>query len=358
MDKHFSIIRHTEPSGRVVEATICNLTADDVQDWVRAEEAGEPDPKDPQKWKRRKSHPKSIANRHGLLSSIVQVAVEAEPPLRSKKSRTWRRPTRTPRRLRTEVEPKPRTGDRARRVRELHQHDDSSPGLPHAPHFVGRTGNGLSASGLSMRCMYQITLKCSCGRVMSPDGHSGRGAFRCGCGRDPVHVIEQSSPVRRCTYGTCRTLATTREPLRFCSEHELEAASRLGHLAGTLVLERYLERSPRTRARRYGVALTPMPKSLHHAPVVYFAIAPTYTAGGPARSRPIKIGTTTQLRKRMRAIPAVPLAVEPGDVVREAQLHRRFAELRQNGEWFRPAAELVVYINELRAADGLELLPR
>ncbi|MGW2937927.1 tyrosine-type recombinase/integrase [Streptomyces sp. NPDC001156] len=84
VDNHFSIIRHTEPSGRVVDATICNLTADDVQDWVRAEEAGEREADDPQKWKRRKSHPKSIANRHGLLSSIVQVAVETEPPLRSK----------------------------------------------------------------------------------------------------------------------------------------------------------------------------------------------------------------------------------------------------------------------------------
>jgi hypothetical protein len=36
VDNHFSIIRHTHPAGRVVDAAICNLTADDVQDWVRA----------------------------------------------------------------------------------------------------------------------------------------------------------------------------------------------------------------------------------------------------------------------------------------------------------------------------------
>jgi hypothetical protein len=57
VDNHFSIIRHTEPSGRVVDATICNLTADDVQDWVRAEETGERHADDPQKWRRFKSHP-------------------------------------------------------------------------------------------------------------------------------------------------------------------------------------------------------------------------------------------------------------------------------------------------------------
>ena len=84
VDNHFSIIRHTEASGRVVDATICNITADDIQDWVRAQEQGERNPDNPEVWVRRKARPKSIANRHGLLSSIVQAAVEADPPLRSK----------------------------------------------------------------------------------------------------------------------------------------------------------------------------------------------------------------------------------------------------------------------------------
>jgi hypothetical protein len=38
VDNHLSIMRHTEPSGRVVEATIGNINTDDVQDWVRARE--------------------------------------------------------------------------------------------------------------------------------------------------------------------------------------------------------------------------------------------------------------------------------------------------------------------------------
>lgn len=84
VDRHFTPIQHTEPTGRIVEATICNLTADDVQDWVRLQEAGQRDPEDPEKWLRRPASPKSVANRHGLLWCAVQAAVEAEPQLRTK----------------------------------------------------------------------------------------------------------------------------------------------------------------------------------------------------------------------------------------------------------------------------------
>ncbi|MFJ5802722.1 tyrosine-type recombinase/integrase [Streptomyces decoyicus] len=80
---HLSLLQHTERSGRVRPATICNITQDDVQDWVRAEEKGEPDPDDPDKWLRRQADPKSIRNRHGLLFCIVQAAIETEPQLRT-----------------------------------------------------------------------------------------------------------------------------------------------------------------------------------------------------------------------------------------------------------------------------------
>jgi integrase len=94
VDNHFSILRHVEPSGRVAEATIANLTADDIQDWVRAQETGEQNPAEPGTWLRKPAGPKSIANRHGLLSAIVQAAIVAEPPLRSKNCCTG---TRLPR---------------------------------------------------------------------------------------------------------------------------------------------------------------------------------------------------------------------------------------------------------------------
>lgn len=65
------------------DATVSSVTADHIADWVRAQERGLRDPNDPEKWLRRPAGPKSIANRHGLLYSIFQAAVDAEPPLRS-----------------------------------------------------------------------------------------------------------------------------------------------------------------------------------------------------------------------------------------------------------------------------------
>lgn len=81
---HFALLRHTDHGGREHPATICNLTQDDIADWVRAEEEGERDPADPEKWVRRKADPKSIANRHALLYCIVQSAIDSEPQLRTK----------------------------------------------------------------------------------------------------------------------------------------------------------------------------------------------------------------------------------------------------------------------------------
>ncbi|WTO77891.1 hypothetical protein OG729_25150 [Streptomyces sp. NBC_00210] len=80
---HFSALRHTDPYGAAHAPTICTLNQDDVTDWVRAEEEGERDPDDPEKWKRRPADPKSIANRHGLLFCIVQAAIDSDPQLRT-----------------------------------------------------------------------------------------------------------------------------------------------------------------------------------------------------------------------------------------------------------------------------------
>ncbi|MGW8326545.1 tyrosine-type recombinase/integrase [Streptomyces sp. NPDC055897] len=80
--RHLSLLRHVDPHGVVHEATICNINAADVRNWVRAEERGEPHPTDPDKWARRPASPKSISSRHGLMFSIVQAAVDATPRLR------------------------------------------------------------------------------------------------------------------------------------------------------------------------------------------------------------------------------------------------------------------------------------
>lgn len=98
IDKHFAGLLHTGPDG--VErrygglvhtlrdgsrnpATVCTVTEDDVQDWVRVQSEGVRDPHNPKEWLIRKASPKSIANRHGLLFCIFQAAVDAPQPLRA-----------------------------------------------------------------------------------------------------------------------------------------------------------------------------------------------------------------------------------------------------------------------------------
>jgi hypothetical protein len=71
------------------------------------------------------------------------------------------------------------------------------------------------------------------------------------------------------------------------------------------------------------------------------------------RERYIKIGTTTDLRRRAAALNATVLARYPGSYSKEARLHARFADLRRHGEWFEPGPELLALVNEIRASEGL-----
>ncbi|MER6249406.1 hypothetical protein [Streptomyces griseorubiginosus] len=128
-------------------------------------------------------------------------------------------------------------------------------------------------------------------------------------------------------------------------------------------LDEGLKRSPQTLMRKYDAAIAALPlarygrkdrnkgpnKAGYHYPVVYFA----------RRERLIKIGWTSRLPDRMKAVGAVSLATETGDYIRERQLHQKFAHLLVEGhgavgrEWFHPGPDLIAYINELRAASGI-----
>ncbi|WP_327403880.1 site-specific integrase [Streptomyces sp. NBC_01288] len=98
IDNHFATRRHTGPDGverayggvvhtlrdgRVLEATVCNVTEDDLQDWVRVNEEGMRDPHKPDEWLIAKASPKSIRNWHGLLFCVFQAAVDGVQPLRT-----------------------------------------------------------------------------------------------------------------------------------------------------------------------------------------------------------------------------------------------------------------------------------
>lgn len=70
---------------------------------------------------------------------------------------------------------------------------------------------------------------------------------------------------------------------------------------------------------------------------------------------PIKIGFAVDVRVRLRALQgAMPwslqllLAIE-GDVDKERELHRQFARLRMEGEWFARGHELLEYIDQVKA---------
>jgi hypothetical protein len=69
----------------------------------------------------------------------------------------------------------------------------------------------------------------------------------------------------------------------------------------------------------------------------------------------IKIGTTIDLKQRLRAIHHDQLlAVEPGGYDIEGERHRQFASARVAGqrEWFEPSDELRVHIRSVRAEHG------
>ncbi len=75
------------------------------------------------------------------------------------------------------------------------------------------------------------------------------------------------------------------------------------------------------------------------------------------RSGPfIKIGTTMNLKHRLQNVqtshptPLVLAGSQKGDKRLERELHRRFASLRVNGEWFREVDDLAVYVANLGAA--------
>lgn len=70
----------------------------------------------------------------------------------------------------------------------------------------------------------------------------------------------------------------------------------------------------------------------------------------------VKIGFSTQRQKRFSAImtecpePVELLVTMRGTIEDEHALHIRFALHRHIGEWFRPAPELLAYIDEVRRA--------
>jgi integrase len=82
VERSYGGLVHTLRDGRALPATVCNVTEDDLQDWVRVKEEGIRNPDKPTQWLIPKASPKSIRNWHGMMFCIFQAAVDAPQSLR------------------------------------------------------------------------------------------------------------------------------------------------------------------------------------------------------------------------------------------------------------------------------------
>jgi hypothetical protein len=132
-------------------------------------------------------------------------------------------------------------------------------------------------------------------------------------------------------------------PVALCWQHAEEVERHYRRKLGVYILEDDLHRLRSILAEQRLDA--PDPEGVvteHDGPCVYFAVSPL----APGL---IKIGHTTNLAKRMVALGARAVAVIPGTVDDELDLHRRFADLRWHGEWFVCTSVLSEFIAEQAA---------
>jgi transposase-like protein len=78
---------------------------------------------------------------------------------------------------------------------------------------------------------------------------------------------------------------------------------------------------------------------------------------------PIKIGCSAHLEARIKQLSCdmkakfTVVATAPGSFIEEGRVHRRFAHLRETGEWFTPTAELLDAIDAVVATGALPPIP-
>lgn len=91
---------------------------------------------------------------------------------------------------------------------------------------------------------------------------------------------------------------------------------------------------------------------MRHDPIIYYV--------GARDVRRVKIGTTTDLRRRMERLGAQAidrleiLATEPGGRAEERQRHVLFARFRRHGEWFEWSPEIQAWVDIVLLANERE----
>lgn len=208
--------------------------------------------------------------------------------------------------------------------------------------------------------MAQATVHCGCGRTMTPAGSLGKGYYRCGCDTIVRLQLDEQALAARCVYRVKAGRQCAGRPMhgtQLCGDH-LQEVFRLvvdepDHFpARALDFTAALTRLRTTEAelegegrRRWLAKQAELDKRPH---VVYYL---------RLGNGDIKIGYTSNLPERMRALRARPgdlLAVEPGAREKEKERHQQFASLRRESWWedFEPAPELLRHIEAVRAEHG------
>jgi hypothetical protein len=193
-----------------------------------------------------------------------------------------------------------------------------------------------------------VTVGCSCGRSMTPDGAAPRGTYRCGCG---VRVTVAVADVPQCGF--------TGDGAR-CRSKPCHEAAGLGfaacaeHFAVLVAHIRWSAVSPEQREAERKAALESLAggreiRRLWHEQKAARDAAAAWWVYYIRIGDRIKIGTTGNFKERMGDLmPDEILAAEPGDRKLEGMRHKQFAHLRIRGERFASGEDLMSHITMVR----------
>lgn len=182
--------------------------------------------------------------------------------------------------------------------------------------------------------MRQRTARAVHGNHLRPERESDRECCWPGCMRGlhpsidgplcPVHLVAASKIAKHATE-TLTTLSRLRPG------HQQPPPPVMDHDLATMTPKELLR-----------LAYPPKPVHERHG-VIYFIRFGDY----------IKIGWTARPEQRIKELPHDEvLHTTPGFLREERALHALFAHLRHQGEWFRPDAELMSFIEHLRVKDA------
>lgn len=197
---------------------------------------------------------------------------------------------------------------------------------------------------------------------MTLDALRGRGAFRCGCGARAVVSTPESVAAEHCAWKGCRLVGLRDYDVPLCAEHVRRLKLQLAVNRDSEYRAELFRRSM-VDDREYNDDIAEVVEKqraknaeqrlAQDRGYATWKADPTWVYF-MRHDQIIKIGYSKNPRKRAAALASAEiLATEPGGVERESQLHAMFRAHRLHGEWFKPAPELLDYIDELRAKAGL-----